>query len=40
MSAAPGQLALRIAARTVFAALVLAMTLQFLGLSSEDRGNF
>ena len=38
MSTAPGQLALRIAARTVVAALVLAMTLQFLGLC-EDRSN-
>lgn len=40
MSTAPGQLALRIAARTVVAALLLAMTLQFLAASGEDRGNF
>jgi len=43
MSTAPGPLALRVAARTVVAALVLAMTLQFLDvfltLSGEDRGN-
>jgi hypothetical protein len=43
MSTVPGQLALRMAARTVVAALLLAMTLQFLNLflalSGEDRGN-
>jgi hypothetical protein len=39
MSAAAGQLAVRIAARTVVAALLLAMTLQFLALSGEDLGN-
>jgi len=39
MSTAPGQLALRIAARAVVAALLLAMTFQFLALSGEDRGN-
>jgi len=39
MSTAPGPLALRIAARTVVAALVLAMMLQFLTISGEDRGN-
>jgi hypothetical protein len=39
MSAAPGQFAVRMAARTVVAALLLAMTLQFLTLSGEDRGN-
>ena len=43
MSTAPGPLALRVAARTVVAALVLAMTLQFLDvfltLSGEYRCN-
>jgi hypothetical protein len=39
MSAAPGQFAVRFAARTVMAALLLAMTLQFLALSGEDRRN-
>jgi hypothetical protein len=38
MSAAAGQLAVRIAARSVVAALLLAMTLQLLALSGEDRG--
>jgi hypothetical protein len=40
MSEAPGQLVLRIAARTVIAAMLLAFTLQFLALSREDREIF
>lgn len=37
MSTAFRQLAVRTAARTVVAALLLAMMLQFLALSAEDR---
>jgi hypothetical protein len=39
MSAAAGQLAVRIAARIAVAALLLAVTLQMLAPSGEDRGN-
>jgi hypothetical protein len=39
MSAAAGPFAVRIAARTVMAALLLATTLQFVALSGEDRRN-
>jgi hypothetical protein len=39
MSEARGQLVVRIAARTVIAALLLAMTAQFLALSRDDRAN-
>jgi hypothetical protein len=38
MKPAPGELAIRVAARTVIAALLLAMTLQYL--PRQDRGNF
>ena len=40
MKPAPGELAIRVAARTVIAALLLAMMLQYLALSREDRENF
>jgi hypothetical protein len=39
MSAAAEQFAVRLAARAVLAALLLAMTLQLLALSGDDRGN-
>jgi hypothetical protein len=37
MSPASGQFAVRMAARTAVAALLLAMVLQFLALSDDDR---
>ena len=37
MSTASGQFAVRMAARTAVAALLLAMVLQFLALSDDDR---
>jgi hypothetical protein len=39
MSAEARGFVARMAARTVVAALLLAMSLQFLALSAEDRGN-
>jgi hypothetical protein len=40
MNSERGELAIRVAARTVIAALLLAMTLQYLALPRQDRGNF
>jgi hypothetical protein len=40
MNSERGELATRIAARTVLAALFLAMMMQYLALSPEDRENF
>jgi hypothetical protein len=37
MSAASGQFAVRVAARTAVVALLLAMALQFLALSDDER---